>query len=505
MQLVENDGCDGSTLSPLESHETTPDNFWDDSSESSSSNSSNSKSTGGSESDSESTTNSNNQFGGPIVEESVAEEGESTNSNPRKESNASSSSSAAQNDSEMLFPFVCQSRFANEFVELSTLGKGGFGQVMLAENRLDGRKYAIKRVGLHLKNQTSKTLQKFLREVKILALLDHPNIVRYYQAWLEKVEEGELGAASASASSTSSAAPPRNYSMSNLLAPISEMDFSEPGQKSMGQFYSNGSFMDDDGGFEWERNSSDGSNAEQGWKDEDLFVPSARPVKREARSGKQDVSVEEDSSTQPNANKRRRGAGKLDDTSAYSADQCDHWLYIQMQYCAGRNLGDYLAVPSRPMHLSKLMKIFNQIASAIAHVHSCGLIHRDLKPANIFVADTDGDSIKLGDFGLSRYAANVNLSTQSASIDEQTMNIASNGHMMMMSMSKWSASVSHMSESNEITAGVGTYLYASPGTSRRQEVQRQDRHVLAGDDPLRALSRALHDDHGALHCASSRA
>ncbi|GLE09694.1 hypothetical protein PINS_up021465 [Pythium insidiosum] len=176
-----------------------------------------------------------------------------------------------------------------------------------------------------------------------------------------------------------------------------------------------------------------------------------------------------------------------------------------MQYCAGRNLGDYLAVPSRPMHLSKLMKIFNQIASAIAHVHSCGLIHRDLKPANIFVADTDGDSIKLGDFGLSRYAANVNLSTQSASIDEQTMNIASNGHMMMMSMSKWSASVSHMSESNEITAGVGTYLYASPEQVAGKKYNAKTDMYSLGMILFELCHERFTTTNGALHCASSRA
>lgn len=374
----------------------------------------------------------------------------------RRASDASSSGSSTNSEVEVLFPFVCQSRFANEFEELSPLGKGGFGQVVLAENRLDGRKYAIKRVGLYLKHQTSATLQKFLREVKILALLDHPNIVRYYQAWLEKVEESPKYSGFSSSASDSeisaSGVPVKNYSMSNLLAPITEVDFSanEPSFRAS-SFYSNGSMMDeeDDGGFEWERDSSPGEQPV--WKEED--ISRQRPRHEVVRPNRP--------STVP------RGS---EDSSSYSSDKCDHWLFIQMQYCAGRNLGDFLAVPNRPMELSKLLKIFVQIASALAHVHSCGLIHRDLKPANIFVADTDGDSIKLGDFGLSRYAANVNMNAPSS-----TTTTTSEEHMQFsmtsvnsksvaggyagMSTSRWS--VSNVSES-EVTAGVGTYLYASP-------------------------------------------
>ncbi|TMW60992.1 hypothetical protein Poli38472_014453 [Pythium oligandrum] len=410
----------------------------------------NSSGTGGSESDSESTVNSNNQFG-----ETTSSSGSTAeHSNRRKDSNASSSSSSTPNDAEVLFPFVCQSRFTNEFLELSALGKGGFGQVMLAENRLDGRKYAIKRVGLHLKNQTSKTLQKFLREVKILALLDHPNIVRYYQAWLEKVEEGVAQSRTVSSMEASSVmtseAQMRNYSMSNLLAPISEMEFSD-NRRSL-QFYSNASFGDDDGGFDWERNSSDGTEDVHPWTEEELTVP---------KQGRGTDRLVKQRGKRSNGSDGHGDADNHDeDSSCYSIDNCDHWLYIQMQYCAGRNLGDYLALPTRPMQLAKLFKIFTQIASAIAHVHSCGLIHRDLKPANIFVADTDGDSIKLGDFGLSRYAANVNLATQT--VEEQSVSnvLMNNGHML--STSKWSVSMSNMSESNDITAGVGTYLYASP-------------------------------------------
>ncbi|CEG35386.1 pek protein kinase [Plasmopara halstedii] len=368
-------------------------------------------------------------------------------------SEASSSGSATSvNEEEVLFPFVCQSRFANEFHEISALGKGGFGQVMLAENRLDGRQYAIKRVGLNLKNQTSKTLQKFLREVKILALLDHSNIVRYYQAWLEKVEEGTQSVPEALPSSSSTVTSvlgprdPKHYLISNLLAPISKLEFSE-NQRLLKTFYSNESVISDhDDGFDWDRGSSSGVN-DNGWKEEDLVVRN-RPHKKGL--------VSQASISRPPASYH----GNEDDSSLSAADTCDHWLYIQMQYCAGRNLADYLAVPTRPMELSRMLKIFVQIASALAHVHSCGLIHRDLKPANIFVADVERDEIKLGDFGLSRYAANVNNLNASASVDDGNQGSSCTGGLRETALptSLWS----NISESNEVTAGVGTYLYASP-------------------------------------------
>ena len=42
--------------------------------------------------------------------------------------------------------------------------------------------YAVKRVQLPLKEEAKK---KVMREVKFLAKLDHKNIVRYYNTWLE--------------------------------------------------------------------------------------------------------------------------------------------------------------------------------------------------------------------------------------------------------------------------------------------------------------------------------
>ncbi|CAM9793934.1 unnamed protein product, partial [Ectocarpus fasciculatus] len=89
---------------------------------------------------------------------------------------------------------VTNRRLRTEFVEGQKLGKGGFGTVFKCRNRLDGHDYAVKKIRLSSDPRWQPQLAKVLREVKIMSLLDHPNIVRYYQAsfacaWLEKFTE----------------------------------------------------------------------------------------------------------------------------------------------------------------------------------------------------------------------------------------------------------------------------------------------------------------------------
>nr|XP_020029466.1 eukaryotic translation initiation factor 2-alpha kinase 1 isoform X2 [Castor canadensis] len=77
------------------------------------------------------------------------------------------------------------SRYLNEFEELAILGKGGYGRVYKVRNKLDGQHYAIKKI--LIKGVTETDCMKVLREVKVLAGLQHPNIVGYHTAWLEHV------------------------------------------------------------------------------------------------------------------------------------------------------------------------------------------------------------------------------------------------------------------------------------------------------------------------------
>ena len=90
------------------------------------------------------------------------------------------------------------SRLKTEFVILKSLGSGAFGDVIKVKNKLDGRLYAIKRITLH--PQREKLTRKITREVKLLSRLNHENVVRYYNSWMELSDQAPPSDESSSAS-----------------------------------------------------------------------------------------------------------------------------------------------------------------------------------------------------------------------------------------------------------------------------------------------------------------
>ena len=66
---------------------------------------------------------------------------------------------------------------------MCNLGKGGFGEVFKVKNNLDSQIYAIKRIKLDQKNK--QLTRKLRREVELLSRLNHENVVRYYNSWIE--------------------------------------------------------------------------------------------------------------------------------------------------------------------------------------------------------------------------------------------------------------------------------------------------------------------------------
>ncbi|EQB77319.1 eukaryotic translation initiation factor 2-alpha kinase 4 [Camelus ferus] len=82
------------------------------------------------------------------------------------------------------------SRYFIEFEELQLLGKGAFGAVIKVQNKLDGCCYAVKRIPI---NPASRHFRRIKGEVTLLSRLHHENIVRYYNAWIERHERPDEG------------------------------------------------------------------------------------------------------------------------------------------------------------------------------------------------------------------------------------------------------------------------------------------------------------------------
>ena len=79
------------------------------------------------------------------------------------------------------------SRLKREFEFVEKLGSGGFGDVCKYRNKLDQQLYAIKRIKLttSLTDSRDNKDAKIKREIHLLSGLDHENIVRYYNCWVE--------------------------------------------------------------------------------------------------------------------------------------------------------------------------------------------------------------------------------------------------------------------------------------------------------------------------------
>ncbi|PJE01211.1 MAG: serine/threonine protein kinase [Mycobacterium sp.] len=87
-------------------------------------------------------------------------------------------------------------------------------------------------------------------------------------------------------------------------------------------------------------------------------------------------------------------------------------LFVTMRLITGRDLGAVLA--EGPLEPARVIRIIEQIASALHAAHRIGLIHRDVKPSNILLAEDD--FAYLIDFGIARAAGETGLTTAGAAI-----------------------------------------------------------------------------------------
>ncbi|KAM8765691.1 eukaryotic translation initiation factor 2-alpha kinase 1 [Rhynchonycteris naso] len=302
------------------------------------------------------------------------------------------------------------SRYLNEFEELAILGKGGYGRVYKVRNKLDGQYYAIKKI--LIKGATKMDCMKVLREVKVLAGLQHPNIVGYHTAWIEHV---------------------------HLLRTQDRISVQLPSLKVIS------SQEDDRDQHDVKNNESNSSSiifAEStSEKEESLGEPGIENQENRLVNYTTNLVIRDDSELESSIELQGNGLAELSSRSAVEKQQplrlnsdvgnltstgesseenlnlvgqtevqYHLMLHIQMQLCElslwdwivernrrGRECVDESACPY--VMASVATKIFQELVEGVFYIHSMGIVHRDLKPRNIFLHGPD-QQVKIGDFGL---------------------------------------------------------------------------------------------------------
>ena len=271
------------------------------------------------------------------------------------------------------------SRYTNDFTEVGRLGKGGFGEVVKARNKLDGGVYAVKKIS------QAPQLDKILSEVMLLNRLNHPYVVRYYSTWVEET----LQAFSEEAMSTTEDTVTEDAT-----------EFSEDSEQSDDQRFDFG--YQSTSGLDFV-SSSGYPNIEFGGdsdSDDSAVTSESGDIELQLNGSSKLGSIEESTSAL-RLKKSRSESRKAQST-----------LYIQMEYCERQTLRDLIRKATLTEDDS--WRFVRQITEGLAHVHSHGIIHRDLKPDNIFI-DVAGNP-KIGDFGLattSQYQVTDKLTTMS--------------------------------------------------------------------------------------------
>lgn len=350
---------------------------------------------------------------------------------------------------------LCESRYRTDFEEKSLLGKGGFGSVWMAQNKLNGITYAIKKIRL---NDNFKSYERMLREIKNLARLEHNNIVRYYSSWIEYVDcssRKNSRAGETSAPSKKTKVQPEAFN-SPETSP-QKTGFTDDSTKTVLPFECDTLGCEDSlpkGSMFYRPGDSNASYSSSDMNEDNSISGYGLPDTglEKIQFTISDLDESSDSTSQHSFESSGLEIEFVDNPEEVASDKgvvssrnpSEIWsvpvsstpdphpespktpltLFIQMQLC-GATLKDYLewrnagvCTPNledntrtssvgrkftskkvlfdEPMPLAidpnANIRLFRSIVEGVKYIHYSGLIHRDLKPANIFLSLPNSNS-----------------------------------------------------------------------------------------------------------------
>jgi translation initiation factor 2-alpha kinase 4 len=321
------------------------------------------------------------------------------------------------------------SRFASEWEVLDKLGRGGFGEVFRARRKLDGQIYAVKVIQA---SKTSEALEDMLREVSLLAKLNHPYVVRYYNAWIEHEDDEEDDDTE---ESTSEQTPSRRSILQRSIQPSGAIshghDFMEPSDaRNQGAEFdsdndpfgyqtlsedSDDESNDENDNDDQDNDDDDNDNTNDDDDDDPFGYQEPPSVHDDDDLGDDffesvpDASMQQDVDiTPPDQARRRRPSRAASTDQESSIPQAvipfrkptrpgKSTLYIQMELCDKQTLKSRIDQRLGD-DIDAAWRLLRRILEGLAHIHSNGIVHRDLKPANVFLDAHDFP--RIGDFGL---------------------------------------------------------------------------------------------------------
>uniref|UniRef100_A0A0N5CCL7 non-specific serine/threonine protein kinase n=1 Tax=Strongyloides papillosus TaxID=174720 RepID=A0A0N5CCL7_STREA len=398
-----------------------------------------------------------------------------------------------------------------DFFLVSYLDKDGFGEVLLANNTLDGNNYAIKRIPLFL---SSKEMQKkIINETRLFSKLYHSNIIRYYNAWVSKCVICKDG--------NSKSTPADNNDKDKNAVDDNSKSKSEENQDSYADWEPSYTYNDND--YSSSGDSDNEDNDEESVGDSSRITPVSRkltfPIQTQFngvsitatpqglnmtsqsnlnKSHDHDImsenehisessdfevlfendEVEEDDSVVndhlstlsqstmgrksvgstlcPSDNGGLRGSSEdVDDTS--SDNECGkdnekgertfEILFIQMEYCEKQTLRNLIDSGNLMTNPEEIWRLFREMLAGLDYIHKKAMIHRDIKPLNIFI--DAHNNVKIGDFGLA------------------TIDVNGRRNQVQVNLSDHNGSATNPDEvlsqgGGDLTQDVGTALYIAP-------------------------------------------